>query len=95
MGTPHSYHPWNKGKLIGQKSPLKLKEICLIRIHLQPGKRIRGHAPLNLAIDSKLCACNLVDLRVRGIAHGIQIMSRASAKIFIVGLINYSQVSIY
>ena len=24
--------PWNKGKLIGQKSPLKLKEIWAIRI---------------------------------------------------------------
>ena len=27
--------PWNKGKLIGQKSPLKLKEIWAIRIRLQ------------------------------------------------------------
>ena len=27
--------PWNKGKLIGQKPPLKLKEIWAIRIRLQ------------------------------------------------------------
>jgi hypothetical protein len=27
--------PWNKGKLIGQKAPLKLKEIWAIRIRLQ------------------------------------------------------------
>jgi hypothetical protein len=27
--------PWNKGKLLGQKPPLKLKEIWAIRIRLQ------------------------------------------------------------
>jgi len=33
--------PWNKGKLVGQKLPLKLKEIWAIRIHLQLANRIR------------------------------------------------------
>lgn len=77
MNTSHSHEPWNKGKLIGQKSPLKLKDIWAIRIHLQLGKRIRDLALFNLAIDSKLRGCDLVDLRVRDIAHGNQIMSRA------------------
>jgi hypothetical protein len=27
--------PWNKGKLVGQKAPFKLKEICAIRVRLQ------------------------------------------------------------
>jgi hypothetical protein len=27
--------PWNKGKLVGQKAPLKLKEIWAIRVRLQ------------------------------------------------------------
>jgi len=27
--------PWNKGKLIGQKAPLKLKDIWAIRVRLQ------------------------------------------------------------
>jgi len=27
--------PWNKGKLLGQKPPLKLKEIWAIRVRLQ------------------------------------------------------------
>lgn len=27
--------PWNKGKLVGQKAPLKLKDIWAIRIRLQ------------------------------------------------------------
>lgn len=31
---------WNKGKLIGQKAPLKLKEIYAIRIRLQLEKRV-------------------------------------------------------
>jgi hypothetical protein len=29
--------PWNKGKLVGQKAPLRLKEIWAIRIRLQLG----------------------------------------------------------
>ena len=37
MKTSHSPEPWNKGKLIGQKSPLKLKDIWAIRFHLQQG----------------------------------------------------------
>jgi len=77
MKTSQSHEPWNKGKLIGQKSPLKLKDIWAIRIHLQLDKRIRDLALFNLAIDSKLRGCDLVDLRVRDIAHGNQIMSRA------------------
>jgi hypothetical protein len=27
--------PWNKGKLVGQKAPFKLKEIRSIRVRLQ------------------------------------------------------------
>jgi hypothetical protein len=77
MNTSHSREPWNKGKLIGQKSPLKLKDIWAIRIHLQMEKRIRDLALFNLAIDSKLRGCDLVDLHVRDITHGNQIMTRA------------------
>ena len=77
MNTSHSREPWNKGKLIGQKSPLKLKDIWAIRFHLQQGRCIRDLALFNLAIDSKLRGCDLVDLRLRDISHGNQIMSRA------------------
>ena len=35
------HEPWNKGKLVGQKAPLKLKEIWAIRVRLQLGKRVR------------------------------------------------------
>lgn len=54
--------PWNKGKLIGQKSPLNLKEIWGIRIRLQMAKNARELALFNLAIDSKLRGCDLVTL---------------------------------
>ena len=33
--------PWNKGKLLGQKPPLRLKEIWAIRIRLQLDHRVR------------------------------------------------------
>jgi integrase len=68
---------WNKGKLVGQKPPLKLKEIWEIRIRLQLGKRIRELALFNLAIDSKLRSCDLVKLKVHDIAHGEQLSKRA------------------
>ncbi len=69
--------PWNKGKLVGQKQPLKLKEIWAIRIGLQLAQRIRELAMFNLAIDSKLRGCDLVELHVRDIAQGNQVTSRA------------------
>ena len=69
--------PWNKGKLIGQKPPLKLKEVWEIRIRLQLEKRIRDLALFDLAIDSKLRACDLVQLKVRDIAHGDRVANRA------------------
>ncbi|WP_333878863.1 tyrosine-type recombinase/integrase [Methylobacter sp.] len=68
--------PWNKGKLIGQKSPLKLKEIWAIRIRLQMAKNTRELALFNLAIDSKLRGCDLVKLRVCDVAQGGRVSSR-------------------
>jgi len=69
--------PWNKGKLIGQKSPLKLKEIWAIRIRLQMAKNIRELTLFNLAIDSKLRGCDLVKLRVSDVAQSNRVSSRA------------------
>jgi integrase len=69
--------PWNKGRLVGQKAPLKLKDIWAIRVRLQVGKRIRELALFNLAIDSKLRSCDLVKLRVRDVCHGSLIAKRA------------------
>ena len=74
---PNSRIPWNKGKLTGQKPPFKLKEIWAIRIRLQLSNRIRDLALFNLAIDSKLRACDLVKLRVQDVSHGGCISKRA------------------
>ena len=72
-----SEKPWNKGKLTGQKPPLKLKEIWAIRIRLQISKQIRDLALFNLAIDSKLRSCDLVKIRVRDVTHGATVLKRA------------------
>jgi len=69
--------PWNKGKLVGQKPPLKLKEIWSIRIRLQIANRKRDLALFNLAIDSKLRSCDLLRLRVIDVTHGGTIAKRA------------------
>ena len=69
--------PWNKGKLVGQKLPLKLQEIWAIRIRLQLAHRRRDLALFNLAIDSKLRACDLLCLRVSDVMVGGRIGSRA------------------
>ncbi len=68
---------WNKGKLIGQKPPLKLREIWAIRIRLQLKKETRELAIFNLAIDSKLRSCDLVKLKARDVCHGNGIAPRA------------------
>jgi hypothetical protein len=70
--------PWNKGKLVGQKPPFKLKEIWAVRIRLQIENQVRDLALFNLAIDSKLRGCDLVRLRVRDVAHGEHVVSRAT-----------------
>lgn len=69
--------PWNKGKIVGQKAPLRLKDIWAIRIRLQLGHRTRELAMFDLGLDSKLRACDLVKLRVRDISHGEHISARA------------------
>jgi site-specific recombinase XerC len=69
--------PWNEGKLVGQKAPLKLKEIWAIRVRLQVFGRTRELALFDLGIDSKLRACDLVKLRVRDICHGERVAARA------------------
>lgn len=60
--------PWNKGKLIGPKPPLRPKHVWAIRTQLQLQKRVRDIALFNLAIDSKLRGCDLVSIRVEDVA---------------------------
>jgi integrase len=69
--------PWNRGKLFGQKPPLKPREIWAIRVRLQLGHSFRDLALFNLAIDSKLRGCDLVGLKVQDIAPCGHVSSRA------------------
>ena len=40
--------PWNKGKIVGQKAPFKLKDIWALRVRLQMESRVRELALFNL-----------------------------------------------
>ena len=75
--TANAREPWNKGKLVGQKSPLRLRDIWAIRVRLEIANKDRDLALFNLAIDSKLRACDLTKLRVRDIARGGHVSTRA------------------
>jgi integrase len=70
--------PWNKGMIIGPKPPLKLKEVWAIRIRLQLSGDVRNLALFNLAIDSKLRACDLVSIRVSDVTQGYKVVQRAT-----------------
>jgi len=70
--------PWNKGKIVGQKAPFKLKDIWALRVRLQMQDRVRELALFDLAIDSKLRGCDLVRMKVRDVCHGDQVASRAT-----------------
>lgn len=69
--------PWNKGKLVGQKAPLKPQEVWSIRVRLQLAENKRDLALFNLAIDSKLRGCDLLRLRVADLRMGSEVRSRA------------------
>jgi integrase len=69
--------PWNKGKLIGAKPPLRPKHVWSIRAKLQIEGRTRDLAMFNLAIDSKLRGCDLVALKVEDVAPSGYAIDRA------------------
>jgi hypothetical protein len=63
--------------IVGQKAPFKLKEVWAIRIRLQWAARTRDLALFSLGIDSKLRACDLVQIRVKDLCHGDRVAARA------------------
>ena len=72
--------PWNKGKLIGAKPPLRQKHVWAIRTKLQIEKRMRELAMFNLAIDSKLRGCDVVALKVEDVAPNGYSVDRATVR---------------
>src|SRR5215831_4317835 len=69
--------PWNKGKLIGAKPPLRPKQVWSIRTRLLVEGRARDLAMFNLAIDSKLRGCDVVALKVADVAPNGYAIDRA------------------
>jgi hypothetical protein len=70
--------PWKKGLLVGQKKALEPKHVWSIRVRLEIAKSRRALAIFNLAIDSKLRACDLVKLRLDDICLGANVRRRAT-----------------
>lgn len=67
---------WNKGLLIGQKPPLKLKDVWAIKIRLKIYDKVRDLAMFSLGLDSKLRGCDLVRLRVSEVMEGTTVKGR-------------------
>lgn len=72
--------PWNKGKLIGARPPLRPKHVWSIRTRLLLGGRVRDLALFNLAIDSKLRGCDVVAIKVEDVAPNGCAMDRATVR---------------
>jgi integrase len=72
--------PWNKGKLIGAKPPLRPKHVWSIRTKLQIEGQVRDLALFNLAIDSKLRGCDVVALTVEDVAPNGYALARATVR---------------
>jgi integrase len=72
--------PWNKGKLIGAKPPLRPKHVWSIRTKLQIEGRTRDLAMFNLAIDSKLRGCDVVVLKAEDVAPSGYVVDRATVR---------------
>ena len=72
--------PWNKGKLVGPKPPLRPSQVWAIRTRLQIENRRRDLALFNLAIDGKLRGCDVVAIRVEDVAPGGYALDRATIR---------------
>jgi integrase len=72
--------PWNKGKLIGAKPPLRPSHVWSIRTKLQMADKKRDLALFNFAIDSKLRGCDVVAVRVDDVAPSGYAMDRATIR---------------
>ena len=79
--TSESKHvPWNKGKIVGAKPPLRPKHVWSIRTKLQVACRIRDLALFNVAIDSKLRGCDVLALKVYEVAPSGYAADRATVR---------------
>lgn len=70
--------PWNRDRIIGQKRPLQISHIWGIRNRLELEGKARDLALFNMALDSKLRGCDLVNLKVSDVAYGSSVSSRSN-----------------
>jgi len=83
MQTPNltticAFRPaWNKGRIVGQKPPLKPKQVWAIRLRLELAQNHRDLALFNMAIASKPRGCDLVRMKVVDVMASGQIKERA------------------
>ena len=100
-GIQVTKRPWNKNKLIGQKSPLTPPQVWAIRVRLQLADHKRDLAMFNLALDSKLRGCDLMRLKVSDIQTGDNVRPRAkviqkkTGREALVDWINFKELNIY
>jgi integrase len=80
FGRPPRRPPWNKGKLVGPKPPLRPSHVWSIRTKLQIERRTRDLALFNFAIDSKLRGCDVVAARVDDVAPNGYTLDRATVR---------------
>lgn len=78
LPAPRPIRTGHGGRRLGPKPPLKPREIWAVRIRLQLTGDIRGLALFNLALDSKLRACDLVQLEVRDVAPNGRVLRRTA-----------------
>ncbi len=80
LSTASRRTPWNKGKLIGAKPPLRTNQVWSIRTRLMVEGRTRDLAMFNLAIDSKLRGCDVVAIKVEDVAPNGHTIERATVR---------------
>ena len=69
--------PWNTGRKVGAKRPLKPQQVWAIRFWLDREHRLRDRAMFDLAIDSKLRGCDVVKIKIGELVSGGRVRSRA------------------
>jgi len=80
LSTASRRTPWNKGKLIGAKPPLRTNQVWSIRTRLMVEGRTRDLAMFNLAIDGKFRGCDVVAIKVEDVAPNGYTIERATVR---------------
>ena len=76
--TSRSRQAWNAGRTVGVKRALKAQQVWAIRFWLDREGRLRDRALVDLAIDSKLRAPEVVRIKIVELVSGGRVRSRAT-----------------